>query len=67
MAFLVEQAGGVATDGRRLILDIKATEFHGRSGIFLGCKRDVQQVMQFYKDADAAAIAIVTAPTVTVE
>eukprot|EP00048_Salpingoeca_helianthica_P015377 m.226487 g.226487 ORF g.226487 m.226487 type:complete len:366 (-) comp16958_c0_seq1:129-1226(-) len=58
MAYLVEQAGGVATDGRRRILDIQPKEYHERSPIFLGCARDVEKLMEFYAtvpaDADSA-------------
>lgn len=36
MAFVVEQAGGIATDGKGRILDIQPTELHQRSAIFIG-------------------------------
>ncbi len=41
MAFVVEQAGGAATDGTRDILDIKPTELHQRTPLIIGSKRDV--------------------------
>jgi fructose-1,6-bisphosphatase I len=41
LAFLVEQAGGAATDGSRRILDIRAAELHQRVPLFIGCKDDV--------------------------
>jgi fructose-1,6-bisphosphatase I len=41
LAFIVEQAGGAATDGDQRILDIKATELHERVPLFIGCKADV--------------------------
>jgi len=41
LAFIAEQAGGAATDGRQRILDIKATELHERVPLFIGCKADV--------------------------
>ena len=41
LAFIVEQAGGAATDGKQRILDIKATELHERVPLFIGCKADV--------------------------
>lgn len=53
MAFLVEQAGGLATDGKRRILDIQPKDYHERSPIFLGCKRDVEKVMEFYAAVSA--------------
>lgn len=41
LAFIVEQAGGAATDGKQRILDIKAAELHQRVPLFIGCKADV--------------------------
>ena len=41
LAFIAEQAGGAATDGRQRILDIKATELHERVPLFIGCRADV--------------------------
>lgn len=41
LAFIVEQAGGSATDGRRRILDVKPTELHQRSPYFVGSRADV--------------------------
>ncbi|MDX1776114.1 MAG: class 1 fructose-bisphosphatase [Desulfobulbales bacterium] len=43
LAFIAEQAGGAATDGKRRILDIKATELHERVPLFIGCKADVEK------------------------
>jgi fructose-1,6-bisphosphatase I len=45
LAFIVEQAGGAATDGKQRILDIKATELHERVPLFIGCKADVAAAM----------------------
>ena len=41
LAFVVEQAGGLAIDGRQNILDIKPTELHQRTPLIIGSKRDV--------------------------
>ncbi len=41
LAFIVEQAGGAATDGSRRILDIKPTELHQRSPYYVGSRADV--------------------------
>src|SRR5256884_8521463 len=41
LAFVVEQAGGGATDGRRNILDIKPTALHQRTPLIIGSKQDV--------------------------
>ena len=42
MAYLVEQLGGLATDGVRNILDMVPLELHGRSPFYAGCKNDVE-------------------------
>ncbi|CAD6564987.1 MAG: Fructose-1,6-bisphosphatase [Cyphobasidiales sp. Tagirdzhanova-0007] len=49
MAYLTEQAGGSATDGKIAVLDIVPTEIHQRTGIFLGSPEDVNDVLKFYK------------------
>ena len=37
-AFIVEVAGGIATDGKQRILDIQPTELHQRTPMFIGSK-----------------------------
>ena len=46
IAFLVEQAGGIATDGNRRILDIQPTELHQRTPLYIGSKAMVEKVME---------------------
>ncbi len=41
MAFLIEQAGGAASDGWRPVLDLQPHEIHERTPVFIGCKDDV--------------------------
>ncbi|KAH7871852.1 fructose-1,6-bisphosphatase [Lentinula edodes] len=48
MAFLTEQAGGIATTGTKRILDIVPEGIHERCPVFLGSKEDVQDLMKFY-------------------
>ncbi len=43
MAYIIEQAGGAATDGEQNILDIKPSELHQRIPVFLGSKFDVKK------------------------
>ena len=45
MAYIVEKAGGLASDGHKPILDIVPTGLHVRSPIFLGSKHDVEDVV----------------------
>lgn len=46
LAFIAEQAGGAATDGRHRILDIRAAELHQRVPLFIGCRADVEKAME---------------------
>ncbi|MDG6896248.1 class 1 fructose-bisphosphatase [Volucribacter amazonae] len=47
MAFLAEQAGGLATDGFQRILDIQPRELHQRVPLFIGSKQMVETAQQF--------------------
>ncbi|MES2445965.1 MAG: class 1 fructose-bisphosphatase [Bacteroidota bacterium] len=42
MAFIIEQAGGVASDGFNRILDIVPTELHQRTSVFIGSPKMVK-------------------------
>jgi fructose-1,6-bisphosphatase I len=51
MAFIIEQAGGKATDGFNRILDKNVTALHQRSAIFIGSKNmvlKIEELMQKY-------------------
>ena len=47
MAFLVEQAGGRASDGRRRILDLEPTSLHQRTPLFIGSASVVEAAEAF--------------------
>jgi len=49
MAYLVEQAGGMASTGKMPILDVQPTGIHQRVPIFLGSSGDVQELVDLYK------------------
>jgi len=49
MSWLVEQAGGMATNGRERILDIQPTQLHERVSVFLGSKNEVERVTAMHK------------------
>lgn len=53
MAFIVEQAGGVASDGFNRILDIEPTELHQRSSIFIGSKEMVNMAEDMMNEFSA--------------
>ncbi|MAO50928.1 MAG: class 1 fructose-bisphosphatase [Pusillimonas sp.] len=48
MSFLVEQAGGAATDGDTRILDIAPEGLHQRIGVILGSKNEVERVGRYH-------------------
>ncbi|WGE33367.1 class 1 fructose-bisphosphatase [Actinobacillus genomosp. 1] len=50
MAFLAEQAGGMATDGFNPILDIKPTQLHQRVPFFVGSTAMVKQADKFMQE-----------------
>lgn len=47
MAFIIEQAGGRASDGYNRILDMDVTELHQRSPIFIGSENMVREAERF--------------------
>ncbi len=47
MAYLAEQAGGMATDGRQRILDIQPSELHQRVPFFCGSRNMVKKLKEF--------------------
>ena len=48
MSWLVEQAGGAATNGQQRILDIQPQQLHQRVSVFLGSKNEVDRVSAFH-------------------
>ncbi|MDA8966169.1 class 1 fructose-bisphosphatase [Planktomarina temperata] len=54
MAFLVEQAGGMATTGRQRVLDIESNSPHERVPVILGARSEVQRIVDYHCEFDAA-------------
>jgi fructose-1,6-bisphosphatase I len=48
MGWLIEQAGGAATNGRERILDIAPTKLHERVSVILGSKNEVELVTRYH-------------------
>jgi fructose-1,6-bisphosphatase I len=48
MSWLIEQAGGAATNGKQRILDIKPDALHQRVSVILGSKNEVDRVTQYH-------------------
>lgn len=49
LAFLIEHAGGYASDGERAILDISPASLHQRTPLFIGDKELVEKAEYFFK------------------
>jgi fructose-1,6-bisphosphatase I len=51
MAFIVEQAGGAATNGTQRIMDIVPSKLHERVSVTLGSKNEVEMVARYHREA----------------
>ncbi|AVO34378.1 class 1 fructose-bisphosphatase [Ottowia oryzae] len=54
MSWLVEQAGGAATNGRQRILEVQPTQLHERVSVILGSRNEVERVTQYHLEAGSA-------------
>jgi fructose-1,6-bisphosphatase I len=56
LSFIIEQAGGKATNGKKRIMEIEPTSIHQQTPIYIGSKDNVDKVTEFlqqYKEAEA--------------
>jgi fructose-1,6-bisphosphatase I len=51
-AFIVEIAGGKATNGKQRILDVEPTELHQRSPLFIGSKNMMEELETYLNQQD---------------
>ena len=51
MAFLVEQAGGMALAGHQRILDIEPTGLHQRAAVMLGSSDEIERLGRYHREA----------------
>jgi fructose-1,6-bisphosphatase I len=51
MAFIVEQAGGAATNGHQRILDVQPSGLHERVAVFLGSREEVEIATRYHSEA----------------
>jgi fructose-1,6-bisphosphatase I len=54
MGFLIEQAGGLAYDNNRRILDIQPEALHQRVGVIMGDRAEVEAFVRYFATADEA-------------
>ena len=57
MSFIVEQAGGASVTGRERILDVQPEGLHQRVPVILGSRNEVERVMSYHTEDDAADAA----------
>lgn len=50
MAFITEQAGGSASDGKKRILELEPTELHQRTPFYCGSKNMVRKIEEFIEN-----------------
>ena len=51
MSWLIEQAGGAATNGKQRIMDIEPGKLHERVSVVLGSKNEVDRVTRYHLEA----------------
>lgn len=51
MSWLIEQAGGAATNGRQRILDVQPQSLHERVSVVLGSRNEVERVTRYHLEA----------------
>ena len=56
MAFIVEQAGGRASNGKQRMLEIKPGSLHQRTPIFIGSEEDVLLVEKFMREYEVIEV-----------
>lgn len=49
MAFIITQAGGLASTGKQNILDLQPEKIHERCPVYLGSKLDVEEALSYVK------------------
>ena len=54
LAFITEESGGAATDGKQRILDKHPEALHQRTPLIIGSRQNVDEVLRFVADGDQA-------------
>jgi fructose-1,6-bisphosphatase I / sedoheptulose-1,7-bisphosphatase len=50
IAFLIEQAGGLATTGRERVLEVTPTDLHQRIAFIFGCRDEVDRIIRYHTE-----------------
>ncbi|MFH1454488.1 MAG: class 1 fructose-bisphosphatase [Armatimonadota bacterium] len=56
LSFIVEQAGGLASNGRERILEIEPKDLHQRTSLYIGSREDVQMLEKFIAETRARCL-----------
>jgi fructose-1,6-bisphosphatase I len=51
LAFIAEQAGGIATNGDQAVLDIEPLQIHQRTPLVIGSRAEVEAFLRIYRDS----------------
>lgn len=52
MGFIVEQAGGAASNGQERIMGIEPTDLHQRCAVYMGARNEVARIERYYQEAN---------------
>ena len=52
LSFIIEQAGGLATDGKKRIMEIKPSSLHECTPIYIGSRKNVEKLKEFISESD---------------
>jgi fructose-1,6-bisphosphatase I len=55
LSFIIEQAGGMATNGNKRIMELQPKAIHQQTPIYIGSKDNVQKVMDFLEEYAAVS------------
>ena len=55
MSWLIEQAGGAASNGSARILDLEPAQLHQRVSVILGSRHEVERVVRYHQETAPAA------------
>lgn len=53
IAFLMDQAGGMASTGRERVLDVTPHDVHQRIGLIFGCSEEVERIERYHRELTA--------------
>ena len=62
VAFIIEQAGGMASTGRRRVQEVVPTDLHQRVPFIFGSKNEVERVVRYHQEHDQGLDKAFTSP-----